>query len=307
MIGDRLSEFIRQSGLTQREVASRAGLKPAKLNKILKGRVKDPGFADIRKIAAVLNLDMKELMDTEIRAVENALQPVFDLAEKRVRETLLDHAKQLHAAGRPEAAETIERMASQSYADLFCEWDDLVTTGVEKIRDAPMAHYSQSAPPASPTDAGRFQRFEIPPEEFIVGDFDYPQTYRGGETELLGGAAAGAFEEIDVSGEFAEVLNPTLRDVQSGRYGVVRVSGDSMEPRLHDGDLVLLDTNEKTPKPKRIMAVYVRGQGSAFGYVHRVGELTLLTKANPAYPPLLLPDDVIIRGTVKKRLSEDLE
>jgi SOS-response transcriptional repressor LexA/DNA-binding Xre family transcriptional regulator len=153
----------------------------------------------------------------------------------------------------------------------------------------------------------KYQRFEIPPEEFIVGDFDYPQTYRGGETELLGGAAAGAFEDIDVSGETAEVLNPTLRDVQSGRYGVVKVSGDSMEPKLHDGDLVLLDTYEKTPKPKRIMAVYARGQGSAFGYVHKVGELTLLTKANPAYPPLLLPDDVIIRGTVKKRLSEDLE
>lgn len=153
----------------------------------------------------------------------------------------------------------------------------------------------------------KYQLFEIAPSEFIKGDWDYPQTYRGGETELLGAAAAGGFEDVDVTGETAEVLNPTLRDVQSGRYGAVRVDGDSMEPRLHDGDLVLLDTFDKVPKPKRIMAVYALGKGSAFGYVHRVGELTLLTKANPAYPPIILPEDVIIRGTVKKRLSEDLE
>lgn len=80
-----------------------------------------------------------------------------------------------------------------------------------------------------------------------------------------------------------------------------------MEPRLHDGDLVLIDTFDKEVKPKRIMAVYKRGEGSAFGYVHQVGQLTILTKANPEFSPIVLSDDVIIQGVVKKRLEEALE
>jgi phage repressor protein C with HTH and peptisase S24 domain/DNA-binding XRE family transcriptional regulator len=162
------------------------------------------------------------------------------------------------------------------------------------------------------TDRSKFQLFEIPPEEFIVGEWDYPQTYRGGEADLMGGAAAGAFLDVDVTGETAELLNPTLRDVQSGRYGVVKIFGDSMEPRLHNGDLVLLDTFDKEYRPERIMAVYRRRSatergGGAFGYVHKVGDLLIMTKANPRYGPIILTDQDIIRGVVKKRLSEDLE
>lgn len=108
--------------------------------------------------------------------------------------------------------------------------------------------------------------FEVPPEEFIEGDWDYPQTWRGGPAKVEGGIAAGDFDDFDEENETADVLNPTLRDVQSGRYGVTRVKGRSMEPKLHNGDLVLIDTFDKTPRPHRIMAVYRRGKGSAFGY-----------------------------------------
>lgn len=59
-------------------------------------------------------------------------------------------------------------------------------------------------------------------------------------------------------------------------------------PVVKDGYLVLIDAFDKEPRPKRIMAVYRRGEGSTLGYVHRVGELTIVTKANPAYAPLVL-------------------
>jgi transcriptional regulator with XRE-family HTH domain len=181
------------------------------------------------------------------------------------------------------------------------------------LRDVPVGSWRGRRPTestirdASHPRPGPHLRFEVPPEEFIEGDFDYPQTYRGGAADVIGGVAAGPFDDIDTSGEMAEVLNPTLRDVQSGRFGVVRVKGRSMEPRLHDGDLVLLDTFDKKIAPKRIMAVYRRGEGSAFGYVHKIGDLTILTKANPEFSPIVLTDDVIIQGVVKKRLEETLE
>jgi phage repressor protein C with HTH and peptisase S24 domain/DNA-binding transcriptional regulator YiaG len=163
----------------------------------------------------------------------------------------------------------------------------------------------------------QFIPFEIPPEEYEVGDYDYMQTFRGGPAEIAGAWAAGPFADFDTSGEFAEVLNPTLRDIRSGRYGVVKVQGDSMSPRLKSGDLVLVDTYDKELRPNRIMAVYHRitpeerrlGKkgGSAFGYLHKVGNSLILTKANPAHPPIILTDRDIIRGVVKKRLAEDLD
>ena len=37
------------------------------------------------------------------------------------------------------------------------------------------------------------------------------------------------------------------------------------------------------------------------------GDLSILTKANPEYSPIVLPDDVMIQGYVKKRLEEAME
>jgi hypothetical protein len=58
-----------------------------------------------------------------------------------------------------------------------------------------------------------------------------------------------------------------------------------------------------------IMAVYIRGQGSVLGAFHRVGQIAVLTKANLAYPPIILghPDTFVIQGVVKKRLEESFE
>lgn len=187
-------------------------------------------------------------------------------------------------------------MAAHNMAPPIDEPEWLREPRASMVRDAP----------------SRFLPFEIPPEEFVEGDYDYMQTWRGGSTAVSSGAMAGPLGEVDVSGQSTEVLNPTLRDIQSGRYGVVRVKGDSMLPRLKDGDLVLIDTFDKKPGPTRIMAVYRRRTksekgGSALGYIHAVDGQIILTKANPAYPPIILTDRELIQGVVKKRLEEDLE
>jgi phage repressor protein C with HTH and peptisase S24 domain len=253
-IGERLDEVRRAKGISQKELAADLGMKPQTLNKILKGRVRSPGFVVIASIVARLEADIDDLIRRD-----------QEIEEKKRNQNRLSF-----------------------------------TASPTRIADAPM-------------QTGKLMPFEIPPEEFEEGDYDYPQTYRGGPTEVTGGATAGAFDEVDVTGEVAEVLNPTLRDIQSGRYGVVKVRGDSMYPRLHDGDLVLVDTFDKEPRPNRIMAVYRRRSGtdkggSTFGYVHRVGDALILTKANAGkYPPVILTEREIIQGTVKKRLAENLE
>lgn len=68
---------------------------------------------------------------------------------------------------------------------------------------------------------------------------------------------------------------------------LMRVSGDSMEPEIMDGDVVLLDQSKRTVVPGRIFAV---GFEEAI-YLKRIDLLpgqAILKSINPAYPPVAL-------------------
>ena len=68
---------------------------------------------------------------------------------------------------------------------------------------------------------------------------------------------------------------------------LMRVSGDSMEPEIMDGDVVLLDQSKRTVVPGRIFAV---GFEEAI-YLKRIDLLpgqAILKSINPAYPPVTL-------------------
>jgi transcriptional regulator with XRE-family HTH domain len=327
-IGEALERIRRARRVQQKSLAAKLGWTPQSLNRILTGKIRNPSFESVADIAAELHVTVDDALRVAREGAWDDLAILEYLRDESQRRASLDAAEMMRRI-KPELAEVYEseaaaiaarmseprserdrRIMEQRFLDEIDRDGGYQGGAAESSRIA-------DGPPAQPS-RDKLMRFEIPPEEFEEGDYDYPQTYRGGETEVTAGATAGAFDEVDVSGEIAEVLNPTLRDVQSGRYGVVRVKGDSMMPRLHDGDLVLVDTQDKEPRPNRIMAVYRRitpeerrqGKkgGSTFGYVHRVGDSLILTKANAGkYPPVILTDREIIQGTVKKRLAEDLE
>jgi SOS-response transcriptional repressor LexA len=88
-------------------------------------------------------------------------------------------------------------------------------------------------------------------------------------------------------------------DVPRGRHVALRVSGDSMEPLIHSGDLVpvRLDTR---PLPETVVVA----RDPDHGYVIKeVGRLTAggieLRSLNPAYPVLRVPHGVgTVLGTV---------
>ena len=181
--------------------------------------------------------------------------------------------------------------------------DDLLTFPGD---DRPMYLLPEWYSNDMPIDQSKPVTFALDREKFIEVDFDYPQPYHRGPVDV-GLSAAGA--PIDADRDEADVLNPIRRDVASGRYVVVRVKGDSMLPRLKDGDLVVVDTLDKEIGPRRVMAVYVYGEGSMLGVVHRVGGQLIVTKANTDYPPRILgePETFLIQGRVTKRLEEDFE
>ena len=63
-IGTQVKKAREQALLTQEELAERAGIGTATLNRIEKDRV-EPHFRTIRKIAKALGIDAKELIPEE--------------------------------------------------------------------------------------------------------------------------------------------------------------------------------------------------------------------------------------------------
>ena len=72
---------------------------------------------------------------------------------------------------------------------------------------------------------------------------------------------------------------------------VIRVSGDSMEPKYHDGDYLLIKTGEVSIGD--IALVTLDGEG----YIKRIGD-GVLTSLNNHYKPIPLNDSVRVNGRV---------
>ena len=72
----------------------------------------------------------------------------------------------------------------------------------------------------------------------------------------------------------------------------IRVSGDSMEPRYHDGDILMIQKTE-TLELGEIGVVIMNGEG----YVKQIGPGQLIS-LNPKYEPIPLTENIFITGRV---------
>jgi SOS-response transcriptional repressor LexA len=91
-------------------------------------------------------------------------------------------------------------------------------------------------------------------------------------------------------------------EMADGRHVALTVAGDSMEPALHAGDVVLVRLG---PECARGTVVVARRPDDGY-VVKRVGAVTRreveLTSLNPAYPPVRIPrDERLVVGTVVLR------
>ncbi len=82
---------------------------------------------------------------------------------------------------------------------------------------------------------------------------------------------------------------PLPSEIPHGRYVALRVAGDSMEPLMHSGDMVLVKVGARP-----VTGTVVVARDPDHGYVVKeVGRVTArgveLLSLNPAYPPLQVP------------------
>ncbi len=117
-------------------------------------------------------------------------------------------------------------------------------------------------------------------------DFGGPVgSYAESPVPVVGTVRAGygalAFEE-DYGVEMAPVKDPD-------NYFYLIVKGDSMEPRIHDGDYALVRRQPTLSNGELGVMVFGEGEGTLKRYLQR-GNAVVLQPFNPAY------DELIIRG-----------
>ncbi len=124
---------------------------------------------------------------------------------------------------------------------------------------------------------------------------------RAGEcmVPVLGTVKAGfgalAYQE-DYGSEPANVKDP-------GQYFYLIVRGDSMEPRIHDGDLALVHRQPTLESGELGVVVYGEGEGTLKKYI-RQGQAVILQPFNPAYPSQVIAGEELEHLYIAGRVVE---
>jgi SOS-response transcriptional repressor LexA len=89
---------------------------------------------------------------------------------------------------------------------------------------------------------------------------------------------------------YVQVIHSKARP---GQY-VCRICGNSMEPEIHEGDLILMQRGQ-VPQPGDIVGAYVKGHGVTLKEFHKYGKDKTSSPCSTAIPRNGLPVDVCWR------------
>lgn len=122
------------------------------------------------------------------------------------------------------------------------------------------------------------------------------QKKTGVTINVLGRVAAGvpieAIEDIIDTEEISEEMAAT------GEYFGLQVHGDSMEPRMFEGDVVIVRQQDDAESGEVIIAM-VNGDEATCKRLKKYAGGIMLLSNNPKYEPMVFTDDDIINKPVK--------
>ena len=78
----------------------------------------------------------------------------------------------------------------------------------------------------------------------------------------------------------------------TGEYFALRVSGDSMSPNIHDGDIVIVRQQDDADDGDIVIAI-VDGEDGVCKRVRHYQDSIALLSDNPAYPPMIYAGEAI--------------
>jgi phage repressor protein C with HTH and peptisase S24 domain len=141
-------------------------------------------------------------------------------------------------------------------------------------------------------------------DEAALGGESPPAGFRVPRLDVAASAGPGAFVDTEVT-IGTETLAPGLAaalGLREGRAGVIRVRGASMEPALRDGDHLIVDLADRTPRAKPAIYVIRIDDAVMVKRVSRSAAGLAAVSDNPAAAPV--PDGAIeVIGRVVWRMG----
>ena len=137
--------------------------------------------------------------------------------------------------------------------------------------------------------------------DFLLGMEYEPQTSQGLQIPVLGNVAAGI--PISAVEDILDYEEIPLSWKSQGEFFGLRIKGDSMEPRMESGDVVIVKQQSDANSGDTVI-VLVNGDDATCKKLQKTDNGIMLVSTNPKYPPMFYSDEdiqtkpVVILGKV---------
>ncbi len=263
---DRIKQLKNEKKMTNDQLSELSGIPLGTLSKILAGMSDSPKLSSIIAICSALDCSVEYIVSGTPENTNN-----YTLAGEEIR--LIESYRQLDAYGR-----------------------ELVTLVLSKECERAMAgDAKQEEKPAAKTASGARILSPIRPRGRYAGQ----ETRSGKRSILLYELPVSAGVGVYLDEASAESISiPDSEKTAEADYAL-RISGNSMEPKYHDGDILLVQNSDSVDVGE--LGIFLL-DGCGFFKVYGGDRLLSL---NPEYGPILLKDfsDVQCKGLVVGRLK----
>ena len=249
---DRMKEARRLKGLTQAELGELVGCAKNTISGY-ENCVNDPSMTILSKIMDALGVDANFIFQDEMR------EHYEGHATTEEMETLVKKYRQLDEHGK----------------QLVLDFMNYTLEACKKTIVKTVIKFPQRAPAEKETD------------KLENNTIDFPNMTPLKVSEQPSAAGLGVYLGPESFTEYLVQDNELIRRTAFA----VPVSGDSMEPKFHDGDIALV--NFEPAEPGDIVVVTMDG----LGYIKKLGDGVLLS-LNKKYKPIPMKEDIRVNGKV---------
>ena len=132
--------------------------------------------------------------------------------------------------------------------------------------------------------------------DYLLGNALNPKTHNGIKIPVYGSVAAGIpIEAITDIEDYEEITEDMAR---TGNFAALKIKGASMEPRMVDGDVVIVKLQNDVLNGD-IAIVMVNGDEATCKKIKKTPEGVMLISINPNYEPMFYTNQEIEEKPVK--------
>jgi len=270
---DRIKRVKNEQKLTNDQLAERSGIPLGTLSKILAGMSDSPKLSNMIALCGALGCSMEYIVNGTPENNNNYMLESNEI-ELIERYRALDHWGR--SMVETVIAKESERTVAMSEAQESMPSEKTRTERRAKILEAPRLVNRYAGEPAARTGKRQLPLYELP-------------------------VSAGVGEYVDENLEKAEVgtIRVPYNDKTAEANFALRISGNSMEPKYRNGDVLLIQSTDTIESGE--LGIFLLDGAGYF----KIYEGDRLQSINPAYGPILLKEysNVQCKGRVIGKLK----